>query len=278
MPAQSDIAVCFRGVRGSIACPGPDWQRYGGNTSCVEVRCGPHLLIFDAGTGLRPLGKALAAAGAPVEANLFFGHTHLDHLVGLPFFKPIFDPATRLRLWAGHLLPRYRLEEVVRMTLTAPLFPDLMDRVGTAIECLDFRVGDQLTPLPGLRIQTGRLNHPGGATGYRVEWAGKSIAYITDTEHRVGSLDPTVLALVDRVDLMIYDANYSDEEYALHVGWGHSTWQEAIRIADQAAVRTLALFHHDPSHTDIVLDEIGRAAERLRPGTIVAREGLVVTF
>lgn len=265
-------------MRGSIACPGPEWQRYGGNTSCVEVRCGSHLLIFDAGTGLRPLGEALAAGGVPSEANLFFGHTHLDHIVGLPFFRPMFEPGFRLRLWAGHLLPRLRLQEVVGLTLTAPLFPDLMTRLGTVIECHDFTAGDVLTPLPGLRLGTGPLRHPGGATGYRVEWAGKSVAYITDTEHCAGALDPAVLALVDRVDLMIYDANYTDEEYASHVGWGHSTWQEAIRLADHAAVRTLALFHHDPSHTDVVLDGIGRAADRRRPGTIVAREGLVVTL
>jgi phosphoribosyl 1,2-cyclic phosphodiesterase len=271
------MSVRFWGVRGSIATPGVDTLRYGGNTACIEVRCGDALLILDAGTGLRPLGDALGAAGLPVDAEIFCTHTHIDHLCGFPFFAPCFDARTRLRLWAGHLAPPQSLREVYRTTLTAPLFPDLMDHLPATLEFREFAAGDSLSPRPGLIVETAPLNHPGGATGYRFEWGGKSVAYITDTEHRGEALDPNVLRLVDRADIMIYDANYTDEDYPQHVGWGHSTWQEGVRLADKALVGTLVVFHHDPARTDEMLDEIAAAAESRRSGTVVAREGLVLT-
>jgi phosphoribosyl 1,2-cyclic phosphodiesterase len=272
------MSVRFWGVRGSIATPGMDTVRYGGNTSCIEVRCGEHLLILDAGTGMRPLGDALAAGGRPVEAEIFCTHTHIDHLCGFPFFAPCYDLRSRLRLWAGHLAPTQSLRDVYRMTISAPLFPDLMDRLPATLDFQDFVVGDDLAPFPGLVVHTAPLNHPGGATGYRFVWEGKSVAYITDTEHRPAELDANVLRLVDRVDVMIYDSNYTDEDYPTHIGWGHSTWQEGIRLAERAAVRTLVLFHHDPARTDAKLDEIAAAADASRPGTLVAREGLVLTL
>lgn len=278
MTASQGVSVRFWGVRGSIATPGVDTVRYGGNTACIEVRCGDHLLILDAGTGLRPFGDALTAAGCAVEAEIFCTHTHIDHLCGFPFFAPCFDPRSRLRLWAGHLAADQALRDVYRTTLSAPLFPDLMDSLPAAVEFRDFAAGERLAPRPGLVVETAPLNHPGGATGYRFEWHGKSVAYITDTEHRAGELDANVLRLVDRADIMIYDANYTDEDYPTHVGWGHSTWQEGVRLADHASVGTLILFHHDPARTDTMLDEIAAAAESLRPGTLVAREGLALTL
>ncbi len=278
MTASSGMAVRFWGVRGSIATPGADTVRYGGNTSCIELRCGEHLLILDAGTGLRPLGDALTAAGRAVDADLFCTHTHIDHVCGLPFFAPCFDPRTRLRLWAGHLSSPQTLGDVFRTTLTAPLFPDLMDTLPATLDFRDFAAGDLLAPYDGLTVRTAPLNHPGGSTGYRFEWHGKVVAYITDTEHRGGELDRNVLSLADDADLMIYDANYTEEDYPRHIGWGHSTWQEAIRLADHAQAKKLALFHHDPARTDAMLDDIAAAAEEQRPGTVVAREGLSLAF
>jgi phosphoribosyl 1,2-cyclic phosphodiesterase len=127
-------------------------------------------------------------------------------------------------------------------------------------------------------LRTGPLNHPNGATGYRVEYGGKAAAYITDTEHRAGGLDKNVLQLVDRADVMIYDATYTDEEYPTRRGWGHSTWQEAVRLADAAQVKTLAIFHHDPDHDDGFMDRVASEAAAMRPGTIVAKEGLVLSL
>lgn len=275
MSATGDFFVRFWGVRGSLACPGPETVRYGGNTSCLEVRCGPHLLIFDAGTGLRPLGDALMRE-EPVDADLFFSHTHLDHIVGLPFFKPIYSHRNTIRLWAGHLLPEHSLKDVVRSMMKAPLFPVPIDLFNSGPSFNDFRCGDRLEPKPGVSIVTGRLSHPDRATGYRIEYADKSICYVTDTEHRANELDANILALVEGADLFIYDCTYTDEEYPCFVGWGHSTWQQGVRLSEAAGVKTLVAFHHDPSHDDAFMDGIAAAAEKMRPGTLVAREGLVL--
>ena len=272
--AQQDFVVRFWGVRGSIPCPGPETVRYGGNTSCVEIRCGDRLLIFDGGSGLRPLGGELVKGGQPVELDLFYSHTHLDHIVGLPFFAPCYDERNRVRIWAGHLKPHSGIEAVLGKMMSAPLFPIPIDIFTAEMAFVDFTAGETLSPHPGIELRTGPLDHPNGATGYRVEFGGKSIAYITDTEHREGKLDANVLRLVDHADVMIYDTSYTDEEYPTHRDWGHSTWQEAVRLADAAKVRKLVLFHHDPAHDDAFMDNVKVEAEKARPGTVVAYEGL----
>jgi phosphoribosyl 1,2-cyclic phosphodiesterase len=269
----TDISVRFWGVRGSIACPELSTARYGGNTACVDVRYGDNLLILDAGTGLRPLGKALAAASGDIDADIFFSHCHIDHIVGLPFFAPCYVPGTRLRLWAGNLLPEYRLEQILRRMMAEPLFPIGFDTLKAQIEFHDFRAGDVLQPHSELTLRTAPLCHPGRATGYRLEYRDRSIAYITDTEHRPGQMDRNVLWLAHGADLMIYDCNFTEQEFARYVGWGHSTWQEGVRIAQAAAVKKLVMFHHDPDHDDVFLDRIGSEARKLHPDTIVAREG-----
>ena len=271
----SEFSVRFWGVRGSIPSPGPSTLKYGGNTACVEMRCGRHLLIFDAGSGLRALGLKLAA-GEPVDADLFQSHTHYDHLVGLPFFCSAFEPRNRFRVWAGHLMPERTLEAVLRTFMADPLFPVPIDIFNAQVAYHDFLAGETLAPRPGVTVRTAPLNHPNRATGYRVDFAGKSACYITDTEHTPGAPDKNVLALMEGADLAIYDATYTDQEYARYKGWGHSTWQEAVRLAKAARVKTLALFHHEPTHDDAALDEIGAAAAREFPGAIVAREGAVL--
>jgi phosphoribosyl 1,2-cyclic phosphodiesterase len=275
MVTSGRVSVRFWGVRGSIACPGPETVRYGGNTSCVEIRCGDHLLIMDGGTGLRELGGALLKNG-PINADLFYTHTHFDHICGLPFFGPAYVRGNKIRLWAGHLLPEHCLEDVLCGMMMAPLFPVPMSLLTTQVSFKDFRCGETLHPRPGIRLRTGALNHPNGATGYRVEYGGKSIAYITDTEHRKTGLDANVLALIEGADIFIYDSTYTEAEYPSHLDWGHSTWEEGIRLADAAKVKTFVIFHHDPSHDDAFMDGVGSAARKLRPSSIVAREGMVL--
>ena len=271
-----DFTVRFWGVRGSIACPGPDTIRYGGNTSCVEMRCGEHLLIFDGGSGLRPLGQELLRTAQSLDFDLFYSHTHFDHIVGLPFFAPCYDGRSHIRIWAGHLKPSSGIEAVLGKMMSAPLFPIPIDIFAATLEFHDFLAGEMLTPYPGIALQTGPLNHPNGATGYRLEFNGKVVAYITDTEHQPGALDPNVMRLIDHADVMIYDATYTDEEYPAHHDWGHSTWQQGVRLADAAGVDRLILFHHDPEHDDAFMDRIAADAAKARPRTIVAHEGLVL--
>ncbi len=275
MARNDDFYVRFWGVRGSIACPGAGTVRYGGNTSCLEVRCGTRLLVLDAGTGLCALDAALAAGGA-LDADLLFTHTHLDHIWGWPYFTRLLRADTALTVWAGHLLPDHTVEEVLDGLLSEPFAPVRRDRVRARITYRDFRVGETLTPRAGVEVRTAPLNHPQDATGYRIGYGGRSICYITDTEHVPGVPDENLLALTAGADMVIYDSTYTDDEFAAHVGWGHSTWQEGARLCDAAGVKTFVVFHHDPDHDDAFMDGIAADVERARPGSIVAREGMTL--
>lgn len=286
MPGKVSLAeglkVRFWGVRGSISCPGAEYARYGGNTSCLEVTAGGRRLIFDAGTGIRPLGVELARQASDID--IYFTHTHLDHISGLTFFAPLFDKRSSVRMWAGHLEAPYTLKKVVGHLMQAPLYPVSLDVFQARVEFKEFRSGDSLS-CGAVGVRTAPLNHPNGATGYRIDHLGKSICYITDTEHREGQRDPTIVELCRGADVMIYDSSYTDEEYPRYRGWGHSTWQEGVRVADAAGVGTLVVFHHDPSHDDAFMDGVARDAAVLRPGNaasglprvLVAHEGLTLS-
>jgi phosphoribosyl 1,2-cyclic phosphodiesterase len=278
MAAAGDFLVRFWGVRGSIAAPGPSTARYGGNTSSIEVRCGERLLLLDAGTGIRYLGGQLGGT-TPLDTDIFFTHTHFDHVCGLPFFKPFFQAQNRFRLWAGHLERGLTLHRVLREFMMAPLFPVPPEVFKASMEYRDFRGGETLSPAPGIQVRTAVLNHPDGATGYRIDYRGKSVCYVTDTEHVPGTPDRNILSLIEGADIVIYDCMYTDEEYAnSYVGWGHSTWQEAVRLCKAAGAKMLVVFHHDPDHDDERLDAIGREVAAALPGAVMAREGLTLTL
>jgi phosphoribosyl 1,2-cyclic phosphodiesterase len=274
MREQSPFTVRFWGVRGSIACPGPRTVRYGGNTSSLEVRCGEEVLLFDAGTGIRYLGRALE--GRRLDADIYFTHTHFDHVCGLPFFRPLFEPQNRFRLWAGHLRGAMTLKRVLAEFMVSPLFPVPPEVFRSNLEYRDFTAGDTLATPKGVQVRTSVLNHPDGAIGYRVDYDGRSLCLVYDTEHVPGSLDRNVLALIEGAELVIYDSMYTDDEYRRYVGWGHSTWQEGIRLCREAGAKRMVVFHHDPDHDDEMLDGVAREVERALPGSVVAREGLVL--
>jgi phosphoribosyl 1,2-cyclic phosphodiesterase len=274
MTDPKDFSVKFWGVRGSIACPGPDTVRYGGNTTCIEIRCGGNLIIIDGGTGLRDLGAALALEKL-ARIDLFFTHTHFDHVCGVPFFLPAYMKGTEVNFWAGHLQNGQTIKGVLCDMMMAPLFPVPL-QVFTAAHYHDFKCGTPMRPKPGVRLNTCRLNHPNNACGYRIDYDGRSVCIITDTEHRLGEIDEVIVDFVKGADIMVYDAMYTDEEYPNHISWGHSTWQEALRIADAAGVRQAVLFHHEPAHDDAFMDAVAAAAEARRPGTLVAVEGMVL--
>ncbi len=273
--AEEAFSVTFWGTRGSIACPGPSTVRYGGNTTCLEIRCGSDVVVIDGGTGMRPLGYKLVAEQRS-QIDVLFTHTHFDHVVGVPFFKPAYFEDMHVTFWAGHLLPEATLRAILVDMMMPPLFPVPL-HIFESCEYRDFAAGDRFTLRPGIEVSTCKLNHPNRATGYRIDYGGRAIAVITDTEHVAGELDRAIVDLVQGADVMIYDAMFTDEEFPRFKGWGHSTWQQCLRVADAAGVGRAVIFHHDPNHDDDFMDCIAKVADARRPGSLVAREGQTLT-
>ncbi|MGC9503985.1 MBL fold metallo-hydrolase [Baaleninema sp.] len=275
---QDQFTVHFWGVRGSIACPGSETVRYGGNTPCVEMRVGGKRLIFDGGTGLRVLGQHLLSK-MPVEAYMFFTHSHWDHIQGFPFFVPAFVKGNKFRIYGAVAPNGATIEQRLNDQMLHPNFPVPLQIMGAQLEFNDLEIGETIA-LETIRVETALLNHPGEAVGYRVNWNGHAVAYITDTEHYRDRLDPNVLHLARNADAIIYDATYTDEEYnsptSSKKGWGHSTWQEAVKVAEAANVKQLVIFHHDPLHNDDFLDDVGEKVKAAFPNSVMAREGMTL--
>jgi phosphoribosyl 1,2-cyclic phosphodiesterase len=278
------MRVKFWGVRGSIPTPGPDTVHFGGNTSCVEVRAAKALLVFDGGTGLRLLGKELVRQ-MPFEAHIFFSHVHWDHIQGFPFFDPAFVPGNSIHLYGGNNVSR-TLEETLAGQMDHPSFPVHLTDMGAKMTFNDLFEGQSLEVDAGdgakVRVTTGRGNHPNGVWAYRIDHAGRSVVYATDTEHYAVT-DPKLAKLARAADVLIYDAQYTPEEYAgtagtggPKVGWGHSTFDAAVQLAKVAGVNQLVLFHHDPMQSDAAVRDKEKRAKALFSNTIAAYEGLVI--
>jgi phosphoribosyl 1,2-cyclic phosphodiesterase len=273
----NDMHIEFWGVRGSIASPGPDTALVGGNTSCVEVRCGEHRIILDAGTGLRRLGDRLMAemarTGKPVDVSLLLSHFHWDHIQGLPFFVPAYVPTTRISMWGAHT-GIMSLEQTLHHQMQAPVFPVRLEELGAQLELNEVR-GRRPFGIGDVTVRAAKLNHPGGVHAYRIEHRGRAVVYATDTEH-YACLDPQLVALAKGADVLIYDSQYTEEEYAKKVGWGHSTYVRGCEIARAAGVGQFVLFHHDPSRTDAMIAELEERARGLFPSAVAAREGMTI--
>ena len=266
------MRVRFWGTRGSVPTPGPTTVRFGGNTSCVEMRTDAGtLFIFDSGTGIRELGLHLARQGGPLSAHLMLGHTHWDHISGFPFFSPAFVPGNRLVIYGARDLDR-SLRDVLAGQMHYTYFPVPLGDLRADIEFTELEEGK--IPIEDAVVRTHYLNHTAVCMGYRLEADGASVAYITDHEPyglvedglRRGFVhggDRRLIEFVRGVDLLIQDSQYTPEEYAARRGWGHGSVDYVTDVAVEAGVRKLALFHHEPTHAD---DEIDRmvAASRAR--------------
>lgn len=179
-----------------------------------------------------------------------------------------------MRIMAGGLRPTGGVREVLSGQMAAPNFPVPLDALHAELEFQDFAPGDSFALSRTVGVRTAALNHPDGATGYRVEYAGKTLCYVTDTEHRPGMRDENVLSLIEGADLVIYDSTYTDAEFPSRIGWGHSTWQEGARLCQEAEAKRLAIFHHDPDHDDTFMDRLEADAKSAWPSAFAAREGM----
>ena len=268
--------VKFWGVRGSVPAPGPDTVRYGGNTSCIEVRCGEERFVLDGGTGVRPLGDSLRGAEA-ARITFLMTHLHLDHVQGFPFFAPFLVPGYHFDLYSA-LHNGAGLEDVLSQLLSQPAFPISLDMFAADLTFRELQVGGTLD-FGALRIRTTLLNHPGGVVGYRFEFGERSYVHCSDWEHPLdGSLDPVLVNFIQGADLLSIDAMYTEAEYlgrsgSSRKGWGHATHDAAIRHAEAEGVRQTLLFHHDPARTDAELDAIAATQLVGRPAIRFVREG-----
>jgi phosphoribosyl 1,2-cyclic phosphodiesterase len=279
MTNRQGLTIEFHGVRGSIPSPGAKTALIGGNTSCVEVRTPTTRIVLDAGTGLRPLGERLIQAG-PSETTILLSHVHWDHIQGIPFFLPVYAPGHRVRVVSGPngFMP---LEEVLKQQMAAPFFPVAYDEVSPQLGALDVRPG-RVLEIGDVTVKLAKLNHPDPVYGYRLEHQGMVVVYATDTEH-FACVDPALLKLAEGADLLIYDAQYTPEEYRgavgrPKVGWGHSTYEAGAELARAAGVGQLVLFHHDPQRSDEGVLEIERRAQRLFQASTAAREGMCLSL
>ena len=274
----------FWGSRGSLATPGPDTVRYGGNTSCVEVRPDDDgLVILDSGTGIRALGAALDGT-APKRIDILLSHLHLDHLEGLGFFAPLWDPGTELHIW-GPQSPTRSLSDRISQYLSPPLFPVRLAEVPARVHLHD--APDEPWSLGSAKIISRPIIHRGPTVGYRIEDGGRSLAYLTDHEPAL-SVDLSTVApewvsgfeVAAGADVLIHDCQYTEEEYPDRAGFGHSSTKHVADFARLAGARRLLLFHHDPNHGD---DELELLCDRVRElwsgGEVdLAREGEEIDF
>jgi phosphoribosyl 1,2-cyclic phosphodiesterase len=281
------VDVCFWGVRGSTPCDGPQYSRYGGNTSCVELRSEGHpSILFDLGTGLRSLGDELSATGGCDDfvGHVLLSHLHWDHIQGLPFFAPLARGAGTMDVW-GPAPEDVPLCDSFGGIMCPPYFPIRPEGLAGTVRFHD--VGTDDFALNGAKVRSRWIRHTGPTLGFRVELEGVSIAYVPD--HGPGCspddsdefVPASVLELCDGADLLIHDAQHTTPEFAAKRNWGHCTVDYAVHVARQAGVGTLALFHHCPSHGDddvdvILRDARDRAAHGNGPEVIAAADGLRV--
>ena len=271
------LKVRFWGVRGSISCSGPEYVRYGGNTSCLEVMAGGRRLIFDAGTGIRALGLELVRK-TPLDLDIYFTHTHLDHISGLTFFSPLYDKRNSVRLWAGHLESPYTLKKVVSNLMQAPIYPVTLDIFQASVSFTEFKAGDVLS-CGQVSMRTAALNHPNGPPATASSMAASRSA-TSPTPSSRGRARQGIAAVPRRRpdDLRFrHRRRMPATKAGRHYSGKACGWPMAIG--------TLAIFHHDPSHHGAFMDDVACEAAALRPGTAagglpradVAHEGLTLS-
>ncbi|MGJ3247208.1 MAG: MBL fold metallo-hydrolase [Elainellaceae cyanobacterium] len=272
-----EFIVKFWGVRGSIPTPGMDTVRYGGNTACIEILVAGQRLILDGGTGLRPLGKSLLKE-MPVQAHLFFTHTHWDRIQGFPFFVPAFVEGNSFDIYGATGLNGASIKQRLTDQMLRPNFPVPLQVMRSNLRFHDIAPGS-IIPIDDIIVETVSLNRPNSALGYRITWNGYSVVYATDTEHSAECPDQSLLYLAHQADLLIFDATYGDHAYydpkVAEMKRNPEMWHANIEAALAAKAKRIIMFHHDPSHEDDFLDRVEAEAQSNYPNVQLAREGMV---
>ena len=274
------MQIRFWGVRGTIPTPGPETIRVGGNTSCVELRTSDQqLIIIDAGSGIRRLGKELVKNNKDrIIGNILISHTHWDHIQGFPFFSPIFGRNNRFVL-VGRRSVGKQLEEIMAGQFIEPYLPFAYKSLPADLIVKEVQDGETIIIGDHTRVTVADLNHPGGCLGFRIENNGVVFAYCGDVSHFDDRFDPNLLRLAEGADLLVHDSHFATiEERKRFHEYGHSAWQEAVQAAIKARVKCLALFHYSPDLSDDELDNILLQARAVFPQTILAREGLSISL
>jgi phosphoribosyl 1,2-cyclic phosphodiesterase len=272
------FTVKFWGVRGSVPTPGVEMVRYGGNTPCVEMQVAGQRIIFDGGTGLRLLGKHLRDE-MPVEAHLFFTHTHWDRIQGFPFFAPAFVPGNCFHIYGAAGPNGASIKQRLSDQMLRPNFPVPLQVMQADLKFVDIVPGSVI-PIEDVTVEAVSLNRPNGALGYRVTWGGYSVVYATDTERSPDSVEQNLKYLAQDADLLIYDAAYISDHALVDpeaaTGEQSHGWQSGIDLAIAARVKQVIMFHHDPAHEDDFLDSIEQDVQSRYPNVKLAREGMVL--
>ncbi len=247
------MKVKFWGVRGSIPVPGKEFAHYGGNTSCVEVRCGDTIIILDAGTGIRELGISLLKerGSNPTHINILVSHTHWDHIQGFPYLPHIYLPGHRITFYGGHSVST--LEKLIMVQMSEEYHPKTLFELTSPVDFVELK--SNVFQIDEVQITTTHLLHPGLSLGFRIEYRNHVIAYVTDNEIIADSDSgrynwENIGNIINNADLLIHDGQYTRNEYLNKVGWGHSDINRVVDISNHYGVKELQLFHHDPTHTD----------------------------
>jgi phosphoribosyl 1,2-cyclic phosphodiesterase len=272
--------VYFWGVRGCIPTPSLETARYGGNTACVELQVAGKRLIFDGGTGLHVLGNHLLKQ-MPVDAHIFFTHTHWDRIQGFPFFMPAFHQGNCFHIYGSVGLNGASIKQRLCDQMLRPHFPVPLQVMQADMQFHNISPGSIIT-LDDVTVETVSLNGTNSSLGYRVTWEGRSLVYATDTEHSGGNVDQNVLYLASEADLLIYDVDYADRAYydpaVKAVTRQTKIWKEAVEVAIESHAKRVILFHHDPHHEDDFLDHMEQEVQATFPHAQLAREGMAINL
>lgn len=273
---MAEFKIVIRGSRGTTPVAGPAFAVHGGNTACVEIPCGRRTVILDGGTGIIPLGQDLSALDAP-EIDILLSHAHYDHVGGLPFFAPFFRTSARVTLWFAGCDGAASGRDVLDGLIRLPFLPFTLDdvrcdlRFGTLPQEGEVRLGDDV------RVETARLNHPGGNTGLAVVREGRRLVYASDFEHDDGPCDAALVGFLAGADVALLDCTYLPEEYPAFRGFGHAHWMRCAEIAEAAGVRRWGAFHHGYTRSDADLAAMGRQIATRAPDAFVAADGMRLT-